>query len=178
MTRDIFTAAGMAPASDDPPKRWMPAEWQDEIVPPARETPDAWIVSAADGVPMLAGCYHGPLGEDPDLKPTDDQPWGSPRLLSDGEIVPFCFTRDWGSAELTVRDDGTWSVDREMPSQANCVAVSGEWETVSASIADLVRNSDMRDPETWTLAYYEWSEESPFVFDAATRRFLPQGAPS
>lgn len=32
---------------------WLPSAYQDEIIPPVRDTPDAWIVSLDDGAPAL-----------------------------------------------------------------------------------------------------------------------------
>jgi hypothetical protein len=89
--------------------------------------------------------------------------------------VHFNFTRAWGTATLTVRANGTWSVDREMPDDANCVRVEWDAESVSQTVADLVNDCSLhRDPDTHVIEYYEWSGDIPFVFEAATRRFLPK----
>jgi hypothetical protein len=175
MTTEITGGAGLDPAQDEPRKFWLPTDWQDESIPPPRETPDAWIVQAADGAPMLAGVYEGPLGESTDPARHEDAPWGSPRVLTDGETVHFNFTRAWGTATLTVRADGTWSVDREMPGEANCVRLEWVTESVSQTVADLVKYSDLHaDQGDQVIEYYEWSDDIPFVFDATTRRFLPK----
>ncbi|MBR0649539.1 hypothetical protein GXW78_07700 [Roseomonas terrae] len=160
---------------DDPEKTWVPADWVDEITPPPRATPDAWIVLAADGAPMLAGCHDGPLGDRTPEGGEDTTSFGNPRLLRDGDVVVFMFTRNWGTAVLTVNQDGTWSVDREMPPEATSVWIPGDHETVDGDVAALVENCSLQhEIGDHEIEYFEWSDGDPFVFDAANRRFVAQ----
>jgi hypothetical protein len=74
-----------------PPAEWMPSCYMDEVVPPPRNSPQAWIVRLADGAYALDGAGW------------DDE---TGTLLKDGEAVMFDWTviigeREWtGSAWL------------------------------------------------------------------------------
>lgn len=144
---------------------WLPHELQDEVVPPVRETPDAWIISLSDGAPALA--YDNFYGG-------DDTPPG--RLLRDGEIVEFDEFQDYGGGTLTVNPDGTFTADPPMPAQANCVRT--DLENVTDSIEHLVAHGGPGldcplEPGEHDLDFYHWSDvPGRFRFDAATRSFV------
>lgn len=146
---------------------WLPSEYQDEITPALRPSPNEWIVSLDDGAPALAACW-----EDGDQDNLYAHPW----RLTDGQIVQFDHLIDHGSATLTVNADGSFTVNRPMPTEANFVR--SDFENADDSVENLVKRggSGWHSEEGLAvgehdLDYYQWSEDIPFRFDAATRSF-------
>lgn len=146
-----------------PDRKWMPHEFQDEAVPPARPTPSDWIVTLPDGAPALASG---------DLYSDEEEPG---RLLKDGDTVQFDWFESYGTQELTFRhsEDGwKWTLDGDEPpappgGHMN-VAELGDWETAMPSLAEFVQTyaeNGANDGETITVAFYVWSSNSAsFVF--------------
>jgi hypothetical protein len=84
-----------------PPAEWMPSCYMDEVVPPARDSPQAWVVRLSDGAYAL------------DSVGWDDE---TGTLLRDGEKVMFDWTiiiskREWTGSDwsptLPPEPDGT-----------------------------------------------------------------------
>lgn len=144
-------------------RKWMPSEYADEVVPPPRPTPDAWIITLSDGAHALAG--GEPYGEDA----------GPGRALKEGDVVNFDWTENFGNRELTFHksDDGwKWTLDGDEPlappdGYMN-VAEVGDWETAMPSLdefAETYSDSGVEDGETITVTFYAWSaNDVPFVF--------------
>lgn len=145
----------------EPVTKWSPERYCDEVAPEPRDSPDHWITSLEDGAPALAA-------------PND---WDecSPIRLNDGDVVGFVSYTNYGQAELILEADGTHSIDRAMPAEAELVCALWGWqsETLSSTpdeVAKKLRELDAT-PGDYVLAYYTYSHEQPFVFDAATRSF-------
>lgn len=148
---------------------WIPEPYYDEVVPEPKATPTAWIGSMDDGAPGLLGFY-------------DEVP---ERMLKDGDRVDFYETRSLGSATLTIAEDGSWSVDHEMPSGANLVCCP-DTEDSQETIAELVRVGMENADEMWGggvepgsehfITYWYWSERTRFRFDATSRSFVQVAA--
>lgn len=73
-----------------------------------------------------------------------------------------------------MRADGTFAVDREMPSAANYVRM--DMDVIEQSVEDLIANSRggldyLIEVGEHALDYYEWSDPQRFRFDAAARQF-------
>jgi hypothetical protein len=166
----------MAPMSEpvDAPQRWIPNDWLDEIIPPLRESPDAWIGQRADGTPVLIGCYDGPIGED------EEQGWGNPVDLRDGQEVAFTWCRELGGATVIVAADGTFTTDCDMPPEATWVWTAGFVEGGGETIAECVTECGLaEEPGPYDMGFSQWSDgDAVFVFDATTRRFLPKDRPA
>ena len=148
--------------------KYLPEDYQDEMPPASRPSPNDWIKRLPGDVFALVG-----LDEAMGNKPDDS----AARILTDGDIVLFDWSRGHGNAELTIRVDGTWSVSRDMPTggenELMMVAFVGEWESVSMSIDELVENAagyrgaTGEAEESDTIHYYSWSENGvPFEFRA------------
>ena len=84
-------------------------------------------------------------------------------------------TTIYGTGDLTINSDRTWSVDPPMPPEAEIVCALMGWqsETLSLSVDECVaalREADA-EPGQYTLSYYSWSVDQAFTFNAATRSF-------
>lgn len=144
-------------------RKWMPHDYQDEVVPPSRPTPSDWIIKLDDGAPALAfGDFCG----------SDDRPG---RALKDGDIVQFDWVESYGTRELTFHEsaDGwTWELDGSEPDASiggeMMVAEVGNWETMMPSLdefASTYADSGVSDGETITITFYAWSNDpTPFLF--------------
>lgn len=132
-------------------RRWLPAQYQDEVIPPPRATPDDWIISLPGDMRALA--RNVMVGDDGD---------GAPGVtLRDGDIVEFDWTVALGRATLTVAADRTWTVDRALPDcPGACSFAKLEYDrdSMSDNVADLVEWCDC--PGECELIYYAWSENS------------------
>jgi hypothetical protein len=145
---------------------WFPCDYVDEMMPADRASPDDWIAVMKGG--------HGLVSAE---GPYDGQP---PRPLADGEIVTFMSRTDYGSAVLTMHEDGTWAVSSEMPEGAEQVCAMDGWQTdsLATNVEECVAN--IRDygggPGTYRLSYYTFSEPIAFEFGASTGKFKEIGA--
>ena len=141
-------------------RKWLPSDYQDEVIPPPRNHPNDWIV-------RLPGDSYG-------LAPADESE-ADPRILKDGDIVKFDWTESHGRAEFTVNADRTWLIDRDAPNAPEggymMVAIYGDTvdtmmpgldEFAEAFISNL---SDGELPFSDIVTFYSWSSESlEFVF--------------
>ncbi len=149
---------------DAPAEEWWPEAYCDEVMPPPRVSPDAWVVQLADGYALAA---------------PEARAW-EPERLTDGETVLFTQRIDHGGATLDLFADGTWQVSRPMPAAAESVyAVQAESlaETVEGCVREILDIAGAAAAAgTYDLAYYTFTEAAPYRFDAATGTFSPAGA--
>lgn len=139
---------------------WIPAAYQDEVIPPPRNHPSDWIK-------RLPGDAYA-------LAPIDDDEGGEPHILRDGETISFSWTTDYGDAEFTLGAGDEWSVDREPHPDTTHVMVIFEPDTLgygkgrSALEAFAKQMIEMHMPaETYSIRYYAWCEDDvPFTFRA------------
>ena len=148
---------------------WIPEPYFDEVVPEPKTTPSDWIGALDDGAPALLDFD----GEEPE------------RALHDGDRVDFYESRAMGSATLTIGDDGSWSVDREMPAGANlvsCYDLEDSFDTIAAMIESAKESAvegcggEFEPGAEYFIRYWYWSARTPFRFDAATRAFVKMEA--
>ena len=136
---------------------WYPRDYCDETVPDSRESAQAWIERHGDGWRVAP------------LEPNNPESFHL-GMLTDGDSVVFMSREDLGSATLTVAEDGTWSVDRDPPPEANtvnCEINLSIAESLSAVVADL-KGMECFDPgESYHLDYSAWTPHT-YRFDAAT----------
>jgi len=131
---------------------WVPFDYADEVTPPPRPSPSDWI-EMKDGRPFLA--------------PIDDNDGGSTQDLTENPNVSFCVLTNFGSATLTIDDDGSWHTDRPMPHGAENVMLWADSDTSSPDMESLVESIfEMGDaePGSYTVTFYTWSSGLPFVF--------------
>jgi hypothetical protein len=137
---------------------YLPYDYMDENVPPARPTPSAWIMRLTDGAYALtpADIYDG-----------------IPAPLDGGKIVQFCKLTRYGKAILTLSDD-SYLVDRPMPLGADNVMVVGDTDTLSPDLsepADRLRDGDYQIGDEYEITYYTWSDGEDWRFDQSTGSF-------
>lgn len=144
-------------------RKWMPSEYMDESVPPARAIPSDWIVKMDDGNPALA----------PGDPYDDDAPPTQP--LTEGQIVKFDWTEHYGNFGLTFHNSDdfgwTWTLHGEEPTASPgadmMVAAQGDWDTMALSLREFASEyvREVKDGDTVTVTFYAWSRHSiPFVF--------------
>jgi hypothetical protein len=139
-------------------REWLPYDYFDEVIPPLRDSATDWIVSGPDFVATLAS-FDGNQG----------------RVLAEGEMVPFLYHVDHGTAVLTIADDLSWSVSSPMPAEANsvyCAEIdfSGS-NTIEGMVKDMAEFGAL-EPGTLEITFGYWSDQLPFRFDAAARAFV------
>lgn len=139
-------------------REWLPYDYFDEWVPPLRDSASAWIVPGSEGAATLA-TFDGDPG----------------RVLADGELVPFLYHQEHGSAVLTIADDLTWSMSSPMPAEANSVW-SPDLDCGGSCNIDILieemKDNNCLEPGTLDLNFCYWSDQLPFRFDAATVTFV------
>lgn len=151
---------------------WLPEIYCDEVTPPPRATPDAWLTRRADGTPALAS-------DDPVA--AEDEPGDTAASLVDGEAVPFTRLADHGRATLAIRPDGSWSVSAPMPAAAEqvCALDGFQSETLSGSVEEVVEALQelLGDDAAgdYALSYYTYEKAVVFRFDAAAAAFVRAG---
>jgi hypothetical protein len=136
-------------------REWLPAAYQDEVIPPPRATPNDWIVRLpGDGLPALAPIEEGM----------------EPKAIAEGQIVQFDWMVDMDRIELTI-DGAVHRVDDDPPPAPEggylCFVVVGDPDTLSLSIFDLVQllREYGADDGTYDVHCYAWSTNSvPFRF--------------
>lgn len=140
-------------------REWLPYDYFDEVIPPMRESASAWIVPGPEGAATLAASWEDDGG----------------RMLVDGEIVPFLYHVDHGTAVLTIANDLSWTAAPPMPADANTVYspeidFSGS-NTIEGMVKDMAEFGAL-EPGTLAISFGYWSDQLPFRFDAATSSFV------
>ncbi len=141
-------------------RKWVPSDYVDEITPPPRETPDAWI----EGGNALAAF--------------DDA--APPRPLAEGEIVRFSWVETLGAVTITIAEDGSWTSNPPIPETPEGAAFH-IWEpydpdTLSFDVDSFVAQwFELDGPGEIDAETYAWStENTPHRFHAG--HFLPEVA--
>jgi hypothetical protein len=153
--RDRIHVDGVAVSKTD--GGFLPDDYMDEIVPPTRQSPDAWVTRLDDGAYALDA----------------DSDMSGPTLLSEGQIVKFCRLTNYGNAILTIGEDAH-TVEPPMPAEAENVMVLFDPDTLSPGVRELVENlreSPHDLSESFELIYYTWSTGEDYRFDQASGKF-------
>lgn len=144
--------------------KYLPEDYLDEMSPDRRASPNDWVKGRADGSYILVG-WDEAMDDDPDDS--------DPRVLSDGDIVLFAWSRTHGMADITIAADGKWTAARPLPApveneQMMC-AIFCDWETATTSVEELAQSYLENHPAGGEepLVYYSWSNKGvPFEFRA------------
>ena len=154
-------------------RTWLPMEWMDEVCPQTLPSPDGFLSRLDDGAWQIV----------PREVADGEDGWQSCiTRLAPGQVVRFMWVEHYGFRTLTVRDDGTWSIDGSgFPDGTAHFWIPCDPDTLSESIDELVRGNDWRgplEPGDHMIAGYTWSEPIAFEFvvDGATAGFVETGA--
>lgn len=149
-------------------RKWMPHDYQDEVVSPARPSPNDWILKTDEGLALVA-----------DSEFTSADIAGRP--LSDGDVVKFDWTEQYGTRELTFHRSEVgwrWDLAGVEPTASlggdMMVAEVGNWESVMPSLEEFAIEyaaNGVEDGEAITLVFYAWSRE-PVEFTLRAGEFL------
>ncbi|WP_424363567.1 hypothetical protein [Methylocystis parvus] len=138
-------------------QKWWPEHFLDEVMPPGRDHPTAWIETIGGRACIAA--------------PDDDR---EPRELKDGDLVRFQRCDDYGVIDLHLRPDG-YSLSQDPPKEAEQCCVLDGWnvETVAIDVAEMVESlrDAGADPETYRAAFYTFVDTGDWRYCAATNAF-------
>jgi hypothetical protein len=140
-------------------RRWLPADWLDEMNPTMLATPDAYIERAGDGWSLRL-----PEGD-------DDRDNEFYRMsIEPGQIVQFLHTDGYGDVNVVVNADGSWTSDREPDPRANTFY---EWSSgvLASSLKEMVEGDPEMpsynpplEPGEYKISAYSWSDPISFQF--------------
>lgn len=140
---------------------WVPHALLDEVTPPGRPSPDAWIIARPDGSWWLSSDLH------------DDDTHATP--LAAGQIVEFSALVDLPGVELKI-GPRIWTTDPPTPPAAppgfDLIVSDGDhlWDSIDAAANDLTIGR-------YTLMVYAWSTTPRrFRFTAGFFESLPGDA--
>ena len=150
-----------------PVRKWLPAEYVDEVIPTPRASAAEWLLQV-DGKFYLAG--------------NDIAGDTAPRELREGEILQFDWTEDHGTAELEILSPTEWRGEDRMPTTPAghmVMCEAGNWDSQSDNIATFVEcYCDFNKPnlpETVTVEFYAWSNV-PTLYEFRAGTLHLQGA--
>jgi len=144
---------------------YIPAAYVDEVCPPGRVNPDAWIGTPAGDVWLLA------TEEDIDFGLT----------LKPGETIEFDGVERLGAVEVEIRDDGTHAARGLVPDGVTHFTFG--MDVLADTLDEFVREwlslgMDVDDDRLVLVDMARWSpEHEPFRFEVAEGgpRFVPVG---
>lgn len=143
------------------PRQWWPARWADEIMPPGRPTPDAFIVACAGPKWRL-----GYAADATDVMPEDLAFYSQP--IAERDIVEFYCCDDLGEAEIAFDGKGGFRVvSGSVPAEPyNWCRVQYDQATMCVSLRELAATitehiSAEQLAEPLTVAFAQMSDEIP-----------------
>lgn len=141
-------------------RKWLPADWVDELNPTLLDTPDAFIERIGEGWGLRLPA--GDPERDNDFYQTPIEP---------GQIVNFVWTEHYGDRTLIVNPDRTWIIDQPVPEAATHFYEYSQG-ALATSIEELVNgvpecgvDAETLDPGEYEISTYTWSDRVPFRFE-------------
>lgn len=133
-------------------RTWVPEHFLDEITPPGRATPEAWLTE----IPNAKGRYRIEQ-----RWPDDENPDGFDVAV--GDLVGFLACDDHGSVEVQIKRDGTYSVTGGVSASATHFCCLGDVDTLADSMEEFVKLyvdnwPHDSDAETETVCMATWSK--------------------
>ncbi|MCX2696364.1 hypothetical protein [Ochrobactrum chromiisoli] len=151
---------------------YLPAEWMDEYIPATLRHPSDFIHKCDDGSFIVI-----PKKSKDDLTLQSEIEEQEHRLikLSVGDIVHFQQTEMYGRFTLHVSEDGSFWIDGDYPSKANCFYES-DGENVVDNLNDMVQlcgeDSGPMSAGEHSIQIYWWGDSIAYRFDVT-----PDGTP-
>lgn len=142
---------------------YVPAMLTDEVSPPPRETPDAWLRQENGRFYIDArGVYYS------------DEEMAKGIEITFGKAIEFMRLEDFGEATLIVHADRGFSVEPPMPAGAESVCVEHDPDTLANSVEEMVASDfSALEPGEYAISYFTWHDEL-WTFDGA--KFTRGGA--
>jgi hypothetical protein len=150
-------------------RRYLPAEWLDEMVPELGNSPSDFLRRDENGELHLS-----PIEED------NRETWDE--IITPGKVVAFEWTETYDDRVLTWDKDGNWSLDAPAPATANCFRPSevGDFDDIWNDLGELVQAalSDRRDEyqSPMVLEVYGWQDAGNYrvkVLESGVATFEP-----
>lgn len=159
----------------DRDRKWLPEHLTDEVSPPGRASPDAWII----------GRVADPDGDDDlwriggweaDDEPVDD----TRRDMRPGEVVTFVYVVDLGEVDVTIDPDGGYAAHGPVPAEATHFWERGDTDTLACSLTEFAdcyaENTLPGDlPDRIRVRMAQWSGEIPhrLLVEVGQAHFVP-----
>jgi hypothetical protein len=148
---------------------YWPAEWADEIMPPGKPSPDAFLVACA-GPKWKLGYAAGE-------KMNDEETCQFAQPVAVGDVVEFIWSEDRGEATVQFSPDGSYRmVEGVEPGDYDCVRIAFDNDTINDSLAKLAAalsdSYDFADPQL--VQFARWNEPEPYRLESTANgpRFI------
>lgn len=137
-------------------RRWMPAEWLDEINTCLLDSPDAFIQRDNDRwVLRLPDDHEDRANEFYSME------------VEPGQVVEFMWTEAYGDRVLTIAPDRSYTLDQPLDPDTTHLYHYEEYY-IAESIEELLEGGpscDALPPGEHVLQTYRWSDAVPYRFD-------------
>lgn len=139
-------------------RKWWPADWADEWMPPSRSSPDGFIQNV-EGDPYLGYPLHDPCVTECEKRQFNQR-------IAVGDIVQFLCCDDLGSVSIELRADGSYRADAPFDSTATSFWIAGDNDTLADSMDEFARlyvESDHSGgvPQRLDVRLARWSDPIP-----------------
>lgn len=154
-------------------REWYPTDWVDEVCPPSKGTPEAFII--IENGKYVLGYAPGDRGVDQEDRALFNQP------LAIGDVINFVSCDRYDDVEATLRRDGSFDLHGALlPPEHNTIIVDGDIDTLQAGFDALIAEiknpgdefhvshmifEDGENEKRVTLSLARWSDSLPHRFD-------------
>ena len=130
-------------------RKWLPDDWQDEMIPEVQADPSSFLVKREDGWVLAA------------------EDWPDIAIVEGGDPVSLSWCEDCGLWKLTINADKSYELDEPLPSVDGATVYFCEWldpDSVNSVLADFIEDKAKEYaaelPTTIDLRVYAWSDQS------------------
>lgn len=142
---------------------WWPTDYLDEVSPPGRHCPNAWIVDVEQEQYLAGEDAHEPFCRE------------EATHLIDGAIVHFSRCDTFAEIVLTLTADG-YSLASAVPEgfEQCCILDGWQCDTLAGSVEEMVAflREAGDEPGDYAAAFYTFTDAGPWRFDRASRSFV------
>lgn len=158
---------------------YLPAEWMDECIPDTLRQPSDFLHKCEDGSFIVI-----PKNGKDDLAPERGIEEQEDLLIkvNIGDIVHFQPTEMYGWFTLHVSDDGSFWIDGDYPSKANCFYESHSedvMDNLNQLVASCGEDGGQMSAGSYRVLVYWWGDDIAYQLDITsdgTPHFLVVGA--
>ena len=144
-------------------RKWLPAEFMDELPPMTATNPDDFLWRSPDGVLMLS------LADEMERRDDLAEPMLT-RPIQPGELIEFFWNEDRGHRTIQISQDGSWTIDAPFPGDTtNIYDVDTEIleDSVDQFVHAFVRDCGELLPTTVDVHGYVWEDGNFFRVEVA-----------